>query len=91
MYVLTRANRSMCTWTNLHTSVNAYMYVSFETIHPLVQEISYTQNYDLENGVKVTLNFICLKSVIRYIHSMNERYIHSLMNIHPFVQEIFHF
>ena len=32
-------------------------------IYPLVQEISYIQDYDLENGVKVTKNFTCLNSV----------------------------
>ena len=30
-----------------------YSYVSLEKIHPLVQEISYIQDYDLENGIKV--------------------------------------
>ena len=27
-----------------------YIYVSLNKIHPLVQEISYIQDYDLENG-----------------------------------------
>ena len=40
-----------------------YIYVSLEKIHPLLQEIFYIQEYDLENGVKVTKNFRCLKSV----------------------------
>ena len=31
--------------------------------NPLVQEISYIQDYDLENGVKVTKTSICLKPV----------------------------
>ena len=35
----------------------------FEKIHPLVQEISYIQDFDLENGVKVTKTLICLKPV----------------------------
>ena len=30
------------------------MYVSLEKIHPLIQEISYIQDFDLENRVKVT-------------------------------------
>ena len=34
-----------------------YICVSVKKIHPLVQEISYIQDYDLENGVKVTQNF----------------------------------
>ena len=51
-------------------------------IHPLVQEISYIQDDDLEKGVKVNKKFTCLKSVTR---------ISSLMNIHSFVQEIYHF
>ena len=46
--------------------------------------LSYIQDYDLENGVKVTQNFTCLTLSQRYIHS-------SLMNIHPFVQKISHF
>ena len=28
--------------------------VSWEKIHSLIQELSYIQDYDLENGVKVT-------------------------------------
>ena len=30
------------------------MYVSLEKIHPLIQEISYIQDFDLENRVTVT-------------------------------------
>ena len=30
------------------------MYVSLEKIHPLIQEISYIQDFDIENRVKVT-------------------------------------
>ena len=40
-----------------------YIYVSLEKIYPLVQEISYIHDYDLENGVKVTQNFTYLNSV----------------------------
>ena len=40
-----------------------YIYVSLETIHPLIQEISYIQDYDLKNRVKVTKIFTCLNSV----------------------------
>ena len=40
-----------------------YLYISLVKIYPLVQEISYIQDYALENGVKVTQNFTCLKSV----------------------------
>ena len=36
-----------------------YIYVSLEKVHPLVQEISYIQDYDLENRVKITQNFTC--------------------------------
>ena len=39
------------------------MYVSLEKIYPLVKEISYIQNYDLENGVKVIQNFTFLNTV----------------------------
>ena len=39
------------------------MYGSLKKIHPLVQEISYIQDYVLENGVKVTKTVICLKPV----------------------------
>ena len=40
-----------------------YIFVSLKTIHPLVQEISYIQDYDLENKVKVTKTLLCLKPV----------------------------
>ena len=40
-----------------------YIYVSLKKIHPLVQEIPYIQDYDLENGVKVTKTLLCLKPV----------------------------
>ena len=32
-------------------------------IHPLGQEISYIQDYDLENGVQVTKTVTCLKPI----------------------------
>ena len=35
-----------------------YIHVSLEKIHLLVQEISYIQDYDLENKVKVTKDII---------------------------------
>ena len=34
-----------------------YIYVSSEKIHALVQEISYIQDFDLENRVKVSQTF----------------------------------
>ena len=39
------------------------MYVSLEKLYPLVQEISYIQDYTLENGVKVTQNLTYLNYV----------------------------
>ena len=38
-------------------------YVSVKKIHPLVQDISDIQDYDLENRVKVTKTLTCLKTV----------------------------
>ena len=46
-----------------------YVYVSLENIHPLIQEISYTQDYGLENGVKVTKTVTYLQ-LVKMIYSL---------------------
>ena len=43
------------------------MYVSLEKIHPLNQEISYIQDFDLKNRVKVTKTKSTLKVYLYYI------------------------
>ena len=39
---------------------NQLIRLSLENIHPLVQEISCIQDYDLQNGVKITKHFTWL-------------------------------
>ena len=51
-----------------------YIYISLERIHPLVQKISYIQDCDLENGVKVTKTFTCLNSVITIYPLKSDEY-----------------
>ena len=60
--------RSMPSETNQLLSLSQwYIYVSSEKIHQLIQEIFFIQDYNLENGVKVTKKFICFKPVkIKY-------------------------
>ena len=51
-----------------------YIYVSLKKIHPLVQEKSYIQDYDLENGVKVTKILTCFKTVTKIYLLKSEKY-----------------